>query len=336
MTHEFKRIVEAYQSASEKGIKTVLATVVALDGSSYRKPGVRMLLLESGKMIGAVSGGCVEKEILLQSKSVFDTSIPKVMTYDGRYRLGCEGVLYILIEPFNLSPLFIDTFSKAIKNRFNFKISSFFKKEEITELGLGTRVQFQDTTLPVSLKYAINPELKVFEERMTPCFKLLIIGAEHDAVLLCSFASMMGWEVAVIVHPLEDKNALDFPGVTDFQISTPEAYQPINLDNQTAVVLMNHSYSKDLLFLIALKDTKPVYIGVLGPANRREKLFDELMERVPDLSDSFLKKIYGPSGLNIGSITPQEIVISILAEILSVVRNEIPIFLKDKTKGIHS
>tara|TARA_R110000868_G_scaffold3285_3_gene21467 strand:+ start:1365 stop:2375 length:1011 start_codon:yes stop_codon:yes gene_type:complete len=336
MTHELKRIVEAYQLAAEKNLKTVLATVVALDGSSYRKPGVRMLLLENGKMIGAVSGGCVEKEILLQSKSVFETSIPKVMTYDGRYRLGCEGILYILIEPFSLSPLFIDTFSKSIKNRLNFKISSFYKKEEIIEIGLGTKVQFQDTTLPVSLKHAINSELKVFEERMTPCFKLLIIGSEHDAVLLCSFASMMGWEVAVIVHPLEDKNAFDFPGVTDFQLCAPEAYQPINLDDQTAVVLMNHSYSKDLLFLLALKDTKPVYIGVLGPASRREKLFDELMERVPDLSYKFLETIHGPSGLNIGSITPQEIVISILAEILSVVRNEIPIFLKDKTKGIHS
>ena len=92
MTHELKKLVQAFTDAKERGLKSVLVTVVALDGSSYRKPGVRMLVLENGKMIGAVSGGCVEKEILIQSQSVFESTISKVMTYDGRYRLGCEGV----------------------------------------------------------------------------------------------------------------------------------------------------------------------------------------------------------------------------------------------------
>ena len=100
MTHEFKTIVENYLLAKKQGLKSVLATVVHLEGSSYRKPGVRMLILENGKMIGAVSGGCVEKDILRQSDTVFKSGVSKMMTYDGRYRLGCEGVLYILIEPF--------------------------------------------------------------------------------------------------------------------------------------------------------------------------------------------------------------------------------------------
>ena len=98
MTHELKQIVATYISSRSKGLKTVLATVVALDGSSYRKPGVRMLIVEDETMVGAVSGGCVEKDILRQSKTVFDTGHPKMMTYDGRYRLGCEGILYILLE----------------------------------------------------------------------------------------------------------------------------------------------------------------------------------------------------------------------------------------------
>ena len=115
MTHEFKNIVEEALVAAKKGIKSVLATVVALDGSSYRRPGVRMLILEDGKMIGAVSGGCVEKEVLLQSESVFKTGQSKVMTYDGRYRLGCEGVLYILIEQFNPSKLFYKAFKTLLR-----------------------------------------------------------------------------------------------------------------------------------------------------------------------------------------------------------------------------
>ena len=101
MTHEFKNIIASHVEAKKLGLKTVLVTVVDLDGSSYRKPGVRMLVLENENMIGAVSGGCVEKEILRQSKSVFKTGKSKIMTYDGRFRLGCEGFLYILLEILN-------------------------------------------------------------------------------------------------------------------------------------------------------------------------------------------------------------------------------------------
>ena len=103
MTHEFKQIVEATLLNQTSNIKSVLATVVDLDGSSYRHPGVRMLLSSNGDMVGAVSGGCVEKEVLQRAQSVFKTGKSKIMTYDGRYRLGCEGVLYILLEPFEVS-----------------------------------------------------------------------------------------------------------------------------------------------------------------------------------------------------------------------------------------
>lgn len=102
MTHELKKIFQVFTSSSAASDTFVLATVVALEGSSYRRPGVRMLISKNGRTLGAVSGGCVEKEIIRQSVSVFEDGIPKMMTYDGRYRLGCEGILYILIEPFAL------------------------------------------------------------------------------------------------------------------------------------------------------------------------------------------------------------------------------------------
>ena len=103
MTHELKILMQGYLNARHIGLECVMATVVALDGSSYRRPGVRMLITENGQMTGAVSGGCVEKELLKQADSVFRTGNPKMMTYDGRYRLGCEGTLYILIERFSPS-----------------------------------------------------------------------------------------------------------------------------------------------------------------------------------------------------------------------------------------
>ena len=138
MTHEFKPIVESYLLAKKQGLKTVLATVVALDGSSYRKPGVRMLILENGNMIGAVSGGCVEKEIVLQSESVFKSGISKIMTYDGRYRLGCEGILYILLEPFKPNKEFETAFFNCLEDRDSFEIISYFDKNIGSFMGIGS------------------------------------------------------------------------------------------------------------------------------------------------------------------------------------------------------
>ena len=126
MTHEFKKIVQNYIKIREKGLKTVLATVVKLDGSSYRRPGVRMLISEDGQMTGAVSGGCVEKEVLRQSQGVFNDGVAKIMTYDGRYRLGCEGILYILLEPFSVDDDFITAFKSNLKSRVSFNIKSYF------------------------------------------------------------------------------------------------------------------------------------------------------------------------------------------------------------------
>ena len=109
-----------------------------------------------------------------------------------------------------------------------------------------------------------------------------------------------------------------------------------NIDNQTAVLLMTHSYVKDLKYLLRIRNTQPAYLGILGPAKRREKLFNELIERYPEIDDSFFDTIYGPSGLNIGAETAQEIAIAIMAEILTVVRQQKPIMLKHKSSPIHN
>src|SRR5699024_1740133 len=147
MMHEFENIITAYQKNKLLGKSSVLATVVALEGTSYRKPGVRMLIDQDGLMVGAVSGGCVEKEIYRQSASVFKDNIPKVMTYDGRFRLGCEGILYILIEPIDLSEDFIKAFEKNINQRNTLCIKSYFRKQDRqTGHGFGTRIRFDNTT----------------------------------------------------------------------------------------------------------------------------------------------------------------------------------------------
>ncbi len=340
MTHEFRNIVNSFIEAKKLGLKSVLVTVVDLDGSSYRKPGVRMLVLENETMIGAVSGGCVETEILRQSKSVFENGKPKIMTYDGRFRLGCEGFLFILLEEFNPSIQFIEAFNNCIKERFNFGINSKYCREEGEFDSIGTFVKLPNTEFVLSEKSNLetlqNSEQLSFNQEMKPCFKLMIFGSEHDTVQLCQFATLTGWEVEVIIKPSEYKTIDNFPGATSFISAEPDTLDLVAIDNQTAIMIMTHSFVNDLKCLMALKESKPVYIGLLGPVHKRENLLSHLLEYHPDMDESFFDKIYGPAGLNIGSVTPQEIAISIISEILSVSRHKTPMSLKEKTGNIHA
>lgn len=334
MIHELKDIIRSAKIAQSKGIKTVLASVVSLDGSSYRRPGVRMSVQENGKMIGAVSGGCVEKEILRQAQHVFKTNSSILMEYDGRYRLGCEGILYILIEPFHLSNTFFDAFEKQCSSRKSFLINSYFSKETSERSQGSTCFHFGDQELSVS-KLKPEKKLNLFSQTIKPGLKLIIIGCEHDAVQLCKYGSATGWEVEIVAPIDELKTIDDFPGAANYYGINEKEFSTISIDSQTAVVIMSHSYVRDLKYLSELLGKDVNYIGLLGPSKRREKLLNDLIEKNDLISEDFFDKIYGPAGINIGAETPQEIAISILGEILSVIRNQKPIYLKDKQIGIH-
>lgn len=333
MTHELKQIIHQFEKRRERA---VLATVVALDGSSYRRPGVRMLLFGNGDRVGSVSGGCVEKEIHVQAASVFSTGHPKVMAYDGRYRLGCEGILYILLEPFLPGPAFLERFWESIHARKPFTITCFFKKEVGEGPGYHSLFDFSGDLHPLGNKALKRTTgLMRFQQPMAPCFQLLILGAEHDAVQLCQFAALAGWEVTVVANPREEKTQADFPGVHSFLQSEPEAFVHA-LDLQTAVMVMTHSFVKDLGFTLSLSGERAAYFGLLGPTKRRERLLGELLERQPEVSEAFLATIHAPAGIDIGAETPQEIALSILSEIIAI-RSGRPInSLKYKGGKIHS
>ncbi|MCM5661991.1 XdhC family protein [Galbibacter mesophilus] len=340
MTHEFQKIVESHLKARKNKLKTVLVTVVALEGSSYRRPGVRMLIREDGKMTGAVSGGCVEKEILRQSATVFKSGIAKVMMYDGRYRLGCEGILYILIEPFLLNETFLTEFNRTIKERTAFSIISYFQKEESSDASFGSVIFFENGThFPLSEGFEKTSEenkIETFTQRLKPSLKLIIIGAEHDSVQLCALAALNGWEV-IIVAPEDDARTLEnFPGALDVINSRAQNFDYKNIDEETAVILMTHSFTKDLQFLKELLEREIKYIGILGPVKRREQLFQKIIEDSPDVNPLSFEKIHAPAGINIGAETPQEIAVSIISEILAVFRGQTVFQLKERNGRIHS
>lgn len=336
MTHEFKKIIETYSLLQKANQKAVLATVVCVEGSSYRREGVRMLVLENDATVGAISGGCVEKEVIRQAQSVLVTGVSKMMTYDGRYRLGCEGTLYVLLEEMSFPKEQLIQIEETLKARDNFQIQSCFSKESKAK-GMGSQL-ILSSGICISIKNGseLNFSLDSFVEELKPCFQLILFGGEHDSVKLCEIANATGWEVTVVCSPKNPKSKQDFPGVSEIILSDPENFQLGTIDSETAVVLMSHNFAKDILFLKALKNYNPIYIGLLGPAKRREQLLDAYIEYHPEVEEGFLDRIHGPAGLNIGAETPNEIAISIVSEILSVIRKENVIPLQDKTEAIHS
>ncbi|WP_319481131.1 XdhC/CoxI family protein [uncultured Draconibacterium sp.] len=337
MTHELKLLFDTLKSWQLLDKKAVFVSVVDLEGSSYRRPGVRMLIREDGEYAGAVSGGCVESEIERQAQSVFRTNKPKVITYDGRYRIGCEGVIHVLIEPVKLSGELLEAFKNQLESRKPFQMDSFFYTEvgEYNDVGSVLRINGNDYSLNPNFKDNKTGSQKSFTQTFEPLFQLFIFGAEHDAVQLSQAAKLLGWEVTVVASPEESKSCDYFPGAASLITPSFDDIDTSAIDEQTAVVLMTHSFNKDVQYLMALKDINPAYIGLLGSVNRRERVISMLLEQVPDLPLEFIEQIHGPAGINIGAENAAEISISILAEILSVVRKQKPVALREKVGAIH-
>ncbi len=146
---------------------------------------------------------------------------------------------------------------------------------------------------------------------------------------------MLGWEVTIFASADESKSCDYFPGASALLTPAFDEVDTSVIDEQTAVVLMTHSFSKDVQYLMALKEAKPAYLGIIGSVNRRERILSTMLDYFPDISPEFLEQIHGPAGINIGAETASEIAVSVLAEILSVIREKAPISLSEKSGAIH-
>ena len=321
MTHEFLNIIEAYKNATQNNLRTVLATIVLVEGSSYRKEGTQMLIDQSNNYTGAISGGCVEQEVVRQSMSVFTTNCSKVFKYDGRYRLGCEGSIYVLIELFQPDNTLLSLIENAIKQRTPFSTSCSFRKEETSDTSFGTSFKFKTATV-FNTSYEPESNNLTYTKTFQSLNRLFIFGIEHDAEKLSQMASFLGWEVIISGTEHSNINNTDFPYAKSTLNVKPEDIDSNEFCKNTAVIIMSHNYSKDLRFLQNIITSKVKYIGLLGPVRRREKLLNQLIETDIFIDDRVFDKIHGPVGLSIGSETPEEIALSIMAEVISVFKQK--------------
>ena len=192
-------------------------------------------------------------------------------------------------------------------------------------------------------KKSIHREL-VIEESSTQCFieicepsiALVIVGAGNDAIPLAKMAAIIGWDIAIVDGRITHANTQRFPSIKQIHVGKPaEVISQLCIDHRTALVLMTHNYNYDLSMLELLQGKPFGYLGLLGPAAKRERMFDELKQKGIVFSENEMEKIFGPTGLNLGAETADEIALSICSEIMSSINQTSAIQLREKLDPIH-
>ncbi|MBY0478303.1 MAG: XdhC family protein [Chitinophagaceae bacterium] len=371
MTKEINEIIAAYKQALQKGIKSALATVVYVEGSSYRRPGARMLVEEDGRMTGAISGGCLEGDALRKALLAIHQNENKLVTYNSMdeedvefgVQLGCNGIVHILFEPVDAqdenNPIALlersqlyrrETVLVTLFSLHNFHGhqpgTCFFLDKETTysridDEGLKTILQ-PDASYVLQTGSSVFKEYEAFElttfvELLQPCISLIIVGAGNDVFPLVEMTKVLGWQITIADGRSTHANAQRFPNV--HQLITGKPADVINQlvpDEWTVFLLMTHNYKYDQAMMKLLLQINCRYIGTLGPKKRLERMFDELKEDGITITDEQRAIIHGPIGLDIGAEAAEEIALSVLAEIKAVFAERSGSFLKDRSVTIHT
>ena len=373
---EINDIIKAYDEAVRQGKRTALATVVHVEGSSYRRPGARMLVTEDGNLTGAISGGCLEGDALRKALLVITEKRTMLVTYDTNDEddaklgmgLGCNGIIQVLIEPIEalnkdnpvqlLKPVTANRKKAVLITLFSLQDKKnpqpgtcLLLKEDGTSTG--NLPAFSDVILADAKNALINQSssfknyvaaggtethnLTAFIEFIKPTVSLVVIGAGNDVMPLVGMAGILGWEATVVDGRANYAKADRFPPACQVIVAKPEeVLSKITIDEQTVFALMTHNYHYDMAMLKELVCRNVSYIGLLGPKKKLDRIVDELKENGLNLSAQQLSTIHGPVGLDIGAETSEEIALSIIAEIQAVLSGRPGRQLKNSDDAIHA
>lgn len=363
---ELNDIILAYDKAVLGNKQTALATVVKVEGSSYRRPGARMLVTENGEITGAISGGCLEGDALRKAQMAIMHKQNKLEIYDTTddednklgVQLGCNGIVYILFEPINnddknnpihllkkvaqqrkdsvLVTLFNPDKNLQQKGTLAYinEIESFFVNEEQKPLLKECRMLLTNKT---SLIKEYEGSCTVLFQFIPPAIQLAIVGAGNDAQPLVEMSFILGWKTIVIDGRPAYATQQRFSKASKISVTKPsDILSAVTVDEETAVVLMTHNYNYDIAALEKLITTNCRYIGVLGPKKKLHKMFDALKEKRIKINNEVIQNIYGPVGIDVGAETSEEIALSVIAEIKAVFSQREGKSLKERETDIHT
>ena len=364
--HELQEIIKAFEVNQQQGENTFLATIVNSFGSTYRQKGAKMLITETGEIVGTLSGGCVENDIFQYTKQISDE--PLLISYDATseedliwgFGLGCNGAVQILLEKLDyswkLSPL--NLINECLTNKKHGAIATIFEIEGEIDVKLGSRFfVYPDNTTHTdiqeqNLKKAITDDtisakntrqstvnkyqsslgsVDVFIEVITPPLSLIIFGAGRDVLPVAKLAKAIGWQVTVVDCRAQEKTYQRFAFADNIILTRRDIIsQQISVDENDVAVVMTHNYFDDYNIIKFLLPTKISYLGVMGSKNRIAKIIEDL-----NPTKTQLEKLYSPIGLDIGADTPAEIANSIISEIQAVSSKRNASFLKYRSQPLH-
>ena len=368
-----KSILLTIAALEKEGNFAALATVVRVTGSSYRREGAKMLVLNDGGLIGAISGGCLEADVREVGLELIESGLPRLLRYDNTsdddtvwgLGLGCNGVVEVFVErvPYAVnatndqaSGSGLDIYSriaKVSKNAEPMVVATLIKSEDSDDIKEGAKVivhqngtyegSLGNETLDSLVKNESLERLKrrsangspsksapfnrikdfgnttAYLDMILPLPHLYVFGAGPDAVPLVNMAEGLGFFVTLVDHRADYVKKKEFSMADEFITAKPsEIGEKLKLDPGSFVVILTHNFNRDRDIIGAILNSKPAYIGQLGPKVRTDKILKELKEDGVNLKNGALDYLRSPAGLDIGAETPEEIALSIMSEIMAV------------------
>ena len=363
-------VLNAISDLKEQGRPMALATIISVSGSTYRRPGARLLVPDEGASVGNLSGGCLEGEVEGLGRGVMASGESSLALYDltaddeviWGWGLGCNGAIEVFVEPAERAAEIADTLRDAIENERAVAIATVLTSSSQT-VSVGARLLVRpnedrrgstgvtalDDELEVRAREALlsgrtkavtvavsGYEVRAFIESVLPPLRLLVCGAGHDAIPVVKLASELGWRTVVVDDRGEFLDRARFPGAGELVEAQPlEAAAKAGSDRRCYALVMSHNYVRDRDYLKSFLASDVSYIGMLGPQPRTERLLADLATEGIEPSSDRLSVIHGPAGLDLGSEGPEEIAVAVVAEILAVARAREGGYLRDRSGTIH-
>ncbi|WP_243041310.1 XdhC family protein [Dyella sedimenti] len=341
---EWRSLVGALRSLHQEASReAALATIVRTHGSTFRRPGTHMLVFDDGEVVCELSGGCPQRDILLRCLEAIDTGQAQVVSYNAEsgmdvlMEMGCGGELDVLVEPLATpgSAAFADALARGLEQRRSLWLATLFAVDGATLTprhlvshgqhvlydGLGDpawTAAIADAIGTVDVMPAATRRLSahgqvadVLIEPVEPAHALVVIGSNAAARALLPVADLLGWQLTLVDQDPQRLRAGSLPsGLATVCASPGRIREALALDTHSSVLVMTHNVEQDIAYLAALRDSPVAYIGALAS---RERAFR--MQSEAGFADL---RLHAPAGLDIGSETPTEIALAVVAEILAV------------------
>jgi xanthine dehydrogenase accessory factor len=353
---ELRNILAAFEGLAGDDGPAVLASVVRAEGSTYRRPGARMLVLPDDRMVGLLSGGCLEGDLLEHGRGVREGGAPRLVHYDHRGEddlvwglgLGCAGALDILLEPVTpRRPGPLPWLARWIRERKAGALAT-----ALEEPGLGSHralaaggdpegpLAGADDALREALASGAGFRRRlcgkeVWVEVFQPPLRLVVFGAGPDVEPVARLAGELGWDLTIVDGRPAAARPERFPGARVLRSDPEEAVERAGVDADSFALVMTHHYLHDRELLRRLLPSRARYVGVLGPRRRTEDLLEDLRGEGVYPDEGALARLFAPAGLDLGAEAPEDIALALVAEIQAVAAERSGGWLRDRKGPIH-